>query len=87
MIDQWPVRGDNMNHLENIKDSHVVFPILAYDIDGKLIEPEQYRQKLSGALVECHLSLSHWSISRDVRKVDAFNAKLMYADYYYFLGT
>lgn len=73
-IEHWPVPAKNRDRLEAIKGTHVVFPIPAYDTNDRLIDPEQYRKKLAGALVECRFSLSHWYIQN--KNSDTFNAFL-----------
>jgi hypothetical protein len=43
-------------------DTYSVNPIPAYDMHGHLIHPLSYRSRLSGAVVELHFELSHWSM-------------------------
>ena len=62
-IANWPVHNDLQEGLDKIKESHVVVPILAYDVDRRLIHPTEYRSKLKGATVEVRFILQHWAIN------------------------
>jgi hypothetical protein len=62
LIENWPTFNDAAKGgLENIKKTHRVVPIPAYDMKGNLIDPRQYRRALEGATVELHFTLTHWS--------------------------
>jgi hypothetical protein len=62
-IANWPVAQEAAKQaLKMIVDTHRVVPIPAYDMQGHLIAPIQYRSRLEGAVVELHFELSHWSI-------------------------
>ncbi|KAG2095412.1 hypothetical protein BD769DRAFT_1678335 [Suillus cothurnatus] len=62
LIKNWPTFNDAAKGgLENIKKTHRVVPIPAYNMKGNLIDPRQYRRALEGATVELHFTLTHWS--------------------------
>jgi len=71
-IANWPVHDELQDGLDKIKKTHVVVPIPAYDVDGRLIHPTQYRSKLEGATVEARLTLQQWAISP--KKLDTYTA-------------
>lgn len=48
--------------LKAIKDTHVYNPLPAYDIDGRVILPKDYRAKLQGAIVILTFGLKHYYI-------------------------
>jgi len=64
--------------LEELKATHQLVPIPAYDVCGKLIKPDAYRRSLANALVELHFSLSHWPIGgkRGVPGYDVYTAEI-----------
>lgn len=43
--------------------THRVVPLPAYDCKGDLIQPNNYKDALAGALVHVNFRLSHWYIS------------------------
>ena len=49
--------------LEEMKPTHLVIPIPAYDMHCALIEPGSLRRMLEGAVVQVRLMLRHWSIN------------------------
>ena len=53
-------------------DTHRGIPLAAYDMDQNLIEPQLYRQRLQGALVEVHFCLTHYTI----RERDTFTEEI-----------
>lgn len=60
----WPVFSPSARkELESMQGTHCVIPLPAYDIDGNLISPREYRAKLKGALVVMRFDLTHWTIS------------------------
>jgi hypothetical protein len=62
-IADWPVRSaEAQAAIDEMKNTHRVVPIPAYDIAGKLIPPTDYRAQLMGAVVELYFTLTHWSI-------------------------
>lgn len=48
--------------LKAIKETHVYNPLPAYDIDGSVIKPKDYRAKLRGATVIMTFGLKHYFI-------------------------
>ncbi|KAJ8587337.1 hypothetical protein M405DRAFT_882740 [Rhizopogon salebrosus TDB-379] len=75
-IHNWPVSSKAARHdLETMVETHRVVPILAYDADGNLIHPQNYRKMLRGALVQVDFHLTHWSI---VRRQDGTSAAYSY---------
>ena len=52
-IDNWPVNKNNQPFLDAIKSSHAIWQLSAYDIEGNLINPLDYEEKLGGAI--CHV--------------------------------
>ena len=67
-INDWPVNASNECYLNEIKVSHSVHPIPAYDIKGNLISPLDYEEKLGGAIAHVCFSIVHYLIKH------AFNA-------------
>ncbi|KAJ8589092.1 hypothetical protein M405DRAFT_818618 [Rhizopogon salebrosus TDB-379] len=64
-IHNWPVSSEAARHdLETMVETHRVVPIPAYDVDGNLIHPQNYRKMLRGAIVQVDFHLTHWSIAR-----------------------
>ncbi|KAF8061429.1 hypothetical protein FPV67DRAFT_1673075 [Lyophyllum atratum] len=65
--DNWPAVYDAAKHaLAEMVDTHCVNPLPAYDMNGRLLKPSAYRENLQGAVVICHLNLSHWFIKGDL---------------------
>jgi hypothetical protein len=73
-ITNWPVSDRCQSALGEIVDTHVVNPIPAYDINHKLINPNDYTTKLCGALVEVHFAIVHHQIKSTKKSI--FNAVL-----------
>jgi hypothetical protein len=46
-----------------MSNTHRVIPLPAYDINGDLIKPHNYKTALTGALVRVNFALSHWYFS------------------------
>lgn len=63
-IDNWPVSLSNEPYLEEIKTSHIVQPLPAYDIRGDIISPLEYEEKLAGAIVRVCFSFVHFQIKQ-----------------------
>ncbi|KAJ3535033.1 hypothetical protein NMY22_g6664 [Coprinellus aureogranulatus] len=53
----WPAEREELN---KIVRSHVVVPLPAKDMDGNLIHPSQYEEKLKGAIVRVGFVLNHY---------------------------
>ncbi|KAJ7018594.1 hypothetical protein C8F04DRAFT_1404858 [Mycena alexandri] len=63
----WPVKSPAAREaLVAMEDTHRVYALPAYDINGNLIPPSQYGT-LMGAVVRATISLSHWNIAREAR--------------------
>lgn len=69
-FERWPLtRERHRADLLNLKNTHRILPIPAYDLANDLLKPSTYRRYLQGALVEIHFSLSHWGIAGVKRDV------------------
>jgi hypothetical protein len=64
--------------LENMRDTHRVVPLSAYDVNGDLIAPHEYKLRLQGALVIVRFNMLHWSIGarKDQGPVDTYVAEI-----------
>jgi hypothetical protein len=71
-ITNWPVSPSNQAYLDNIKSTHSVHRIRAYDVKDKLIDPLDYQDKLAGSIVEVFFSLVHFHIRQSQKNI--FNA-------------
>jgi hypothetical protein len=69
-INDWPVPLANEFELDNIKSSHDVQQLPAYDIRGDPIHPSQYEEKLAGAIARVCFTLIHF----DIKQKHVFNA-------------
>lgn len=58
-METWPVTECCIPHLQQILDTHDLYPLPAYNIKGQLIPPLQYDALLKGATVEAHFTLIH----------------------------
>ena len=55
--------------------THQVNPLLAYDQNGSLLEPQDYAKCLEGATVVIYFELNHYVIhQKDEHTVDTFRA-------------
>jgi hypothetical protein len=73
-IATWPVADRCKGHLQDLRSTHNVCPLPAYDTDHSLIPPLEYESKLKGALVEVHMAFFHHRVKNAKR--DVFNAIL-----------
>ncbi|KAJ6607917.1 hypothetical protein B0H10DRAFT_537534 [Mycena sp. CBHHK59/15] len=63
-LGDWPVKSDAARKaLAGMEKTHSVNVLLAYDANGGLIQPAQYRDALRGAVVRAAISLSHWNFA------------------------
>lgn len=63
-IASWPAwYPQAQEELKTMINTHRVNYLNAYDMHGRLIEPNNYRKFLKGALVQVHFTLTHWSIN------------------------
>jgi hypothetical protein len=80
-VHNWPVSSEAARHdLETMVETHRVVPIPAYDADGNLIHPQNYRKMLRGAIVQVYFHLTHWSIARKqdgTSAVDSYTADVV----------
>jgi hypothetical protein len=65
----WPVHDRCKGELEQITGTHHVIPIPAFSLKGKRVPPDQYQQRLSGAIVEVRFGMTHHYIKRSKRSV------------------
>ncbi|KAJ7141097.1 hypothetical protein C8R44DRAFT_762714 [Mycena epipterygia] len=72
----WPVRHEAARiALHGMVETHRVFPIAAYNMDGDLIPPSKYASALKGAVVRATISMEHWDIAAD--KKDVYTADII----------
>ena len=77
-IRNWPTNSPvAAEALERIYDTHCVFPLKAYDINGDLILPLEYKTKLRNALVRIEFTMSHWVIRKKKAATDTFVADIL----------
>ncbi|KAL0565279.1 hypothetical protein V5O48_016747 [Marasmius crinis-equi] len=60
--DHWPVSDaakPSFNRLRDA-DTHDLVPLPVFDMDGKLLQPSQYRSALMNTVVEAHFTLEVW---------------------------
>ncbi|KAI0633922.1 hypothetical protein C8Q77DRAFT_1036223, partial [Trametes polyzona] len=82
-LDHWPVSSDAARaELAAIKDAGQldIVPLPAYNVEGNLIRPQDYRTALMGAIVEVHFTLTHWTISARASEepADVYVADIQY---------
>ncbi|KIL56468.1 hypothetical protein M378DRAFT_172685 [Amanita muscaria Koide BX008] len=59
----WPAYySQAQEELKNMVNTHRVRYLLAFDMNGHLIEPSEYRKHLQGALVQVHFTVTRWAI-------------------------
>ena len=63
-IHNWPVPVANEPYLDEIKSSHDVQEIPAYDIRNNLIHPTEYEEKLGGAIARVCFSIAHYTVKQ-----------------------
>ncbi|KAF8145650.1 hypothetical protein K438DRAFT_781155 [Mycena galopus ATCC 62051] len=75
-MENWPVGANPQAReaIEQMKYTHRVRRVPAYDINGKLIHPLQYRETLMGAIVRTTVTLKHWNIAQ--RSQDSYTADI-----------
>ena len=65
-IANWPTNSTNAAYaLNDMVSTHRIIPLPAYSTDNKLINPNDYKLRLMGALVRIEFTLSHWLINRN----------------------
>ena len=60
----WPVPLGNQPYLDEIKDTHNVQQLPAYNIRGDLIHPFNYEEKLAGAIIQVCFTIVHFHIKQ-----------------------
>ena len=63
-IDNWPVPTSNEPYLNELKDTHFIQRLPAYDIRGCLVHPLDYEEKLTGAVVCACFTIIHYMINK-----------------------
>ena len=58
-------------------DTHIVIPLNAYDIQGNIIHPNDYKTKLRNALVRIEFTMKHWVIWKKKSATDTFVADIL----------
>ena len=82
-IANWPVASPSAKkEIEAMRLTHSVIPLPAYDENGSLIAPTEYRSALKGATAIIRFDLAHWSFAaRDGRAPsDTFVANIRRID-------
>ena len=75
----WPTSTPQAAEaLAATSESHRVEPLLAYDLNGVLIEPHYYMKRLDGTTVILRFELTHHLIHRQGKAlVDTFSARIV----------
>ena len=60
----WAVSNTNEAYLDEIKTTHTVEQLPAYDINGNLIAPLDYEEKLAGSIARICFSVAHFHIKQ-----------------------
>jgi hypothetical protein len=65
----WPAHFDEAKKaLLEMRDTHTANYINAYDVRGRMINPENYRKMLQGAIVQMRFTMTHFSIGAKKNK-------------------
>jgi hypothetical protein len=59
-IENWPVHGNNEVLLNAMKSSHSLHQLPAYNVNSDAIDPQQYEEKLAGAIAQVCFSIIHF---------------------------
>ena len=73
VTEHWPIQPELRNMLDRIKTSHRAVPLRVF-VNKRLIPPEDVCDILTGALIELHFELYHFSIQS--QNVESFNVKI-----------
>ncbi|KAI6145835.1 hypothetical protein BKA82DRAFT_153151 [Pisolithus tinctorius] len=65
----WPVQDNNREALNHAALTHYISPLPAFDIDGKPIQPVDYQQVLSGAVIQAQFTLLHYFIKGNRKSI------------------
>lgn len=63
-IYDWPVSHANKIHLDEIKSTHDVQELPAYDVKNNLIHPSDYEEKIAGSIARVCFSIVHFEIKQ-----------------------
>ena len=65
----WPVKPDSewRKELDNVKETHDIYPMQAFGRDGELIHPSSYVKKLPGAIVDLSFTIIHYDFDKSSR--------------------
>ena len=63
-INNWPVPLANEPYLEDIKSTHDVQQIPAFDIRNESVHPSEYEEKLAGAIARVCFLITHFIIKQ-----------------------
>ena len=66
----WAVSSTNEAYLDEIRSTHSVEQLPAYDINTNLIVPLDYKEKLAGSIARICFSIVHFNI----KQKQVFNA-------------
>jgi len=56
--------SDDWAEFKKLSSTHKVNALPAYDINGDIIVPKNYKKELAGAIARVTFTLSHWFINR-----------------------
>ena len=63
-MQNWAVSSANETYLDEIKATHTVEQLPAYDINANLIAPLDYEEKLAGSIARICFSIVHFNIKQ-----------------------
>ncbi|KAJ6463438.1 hypothetical protein C8R45DRAFT_519999 [Mycena sanguinolenta] len=88
-MENWPIQPEHIEakaQLDAMKYTYRALPLPAYDIQGRVIPPEEYLTALKGAVVRVTVHLKHWAIAnknyrggRDTYTADVENLRVLVA--------
>jgi len=75
----WPTSTpEAASALAAASETHSVNPLPAYDLNGVLVDPQQYTRRLDGATVIIRFELNHYLIrSKGQPSIDTFSARVV----------
>ena len=65
-MNNWTVSSANEAYLDEIKSTHAVEQLPAYDIYGNLIAPVDYKEKIAGSIAHVCFSIVHFNINKNM---------------------
>ena len=68
-----------MSALRRLRNTHTINPLKAFDINGLVIDPQDYRSRLQGALVNITFTLTHTVTprTRQSKPIDVYVADIL----------